>query len=74
MAQLGSALAWGARGLRFKPSRPDQFERIIDTKDCRVISFSGKSQVKIKSLTLWAHFYLPNKKLIKFSYVQQAIY
>ena len=24
VAQLGSALAWGARGRRFKSSRPDQ--------------------------------------------------
>jgi hypothetical protein len=29
VAQPGSALAWGARGRRFKSSRPDQIYRVL---------------------------------------------
>lgn len=30
VAQLGSALAWGARGRRFKSGRPDHYENIMN--------------------------------------------
>jgi uncharacterized protein YbaR (Trm112 family) len=39
VAQPGSALAWGARGRRFKSCRPDQLRRIaVDTELLNILA------------------------------------